>query len=99
MIVRAPLRADACSSAMRRSISRFGQIKLFLHTSALTRGAHASDPAGSPPPPMFDAERMRGVLKLLSEGPADALANSRRTRRWALRFTSVTAATSPRFAL
>jgi hypothetical protein len=47
--------------------SRFGQTKLFLSAFAVTRGSRASYPAGCPPPLMFDAERMRDVLKLVAE--------------------------------
>ena len=38
-----------------------------LDAPPLAATAAAGTPAGSPPPPMFDAARMRGVLKLVAE--------------------------------
>jgi isoquinoline 1-oxidoreductase subunit beta len=38
-----------------------------LDNPPLAATAAAGTPAGSPPPPMFDAQRMRGVLKLAAE--------------------------------
>ena len=38
-----------------------------LDNPPLTATSVAGTPAGSPPPPMFDGQRMRGVLKLVAE--------------------------------
>ena len=38
-----------------------------LDVPPLAATAAAGTPAGAPPPPMFDAQRMRGVLKLVAE--------------------------------